>query len=427
MAKLVAKITIPLLLNNCYGMTNTIYNSGKNSGKNLMESISLMEPMLPPEGTSELNDLVVDLVAKAGHFAGMLNPVVSRSVGDLVRSMNCYYSNLIEGHDTHPRDIDQALAENYSNEPIKRALQREAVAHISVQKMIDTGVAPDFYPISSEYGQWIHKEFCERLPQELLWVKNPDTGETIRITPGMHRDGAVQVGRHIPPLPENLNAFLARFNVAYDSKKLSKIQQIISVAASHHRYVWIHPFYDGNGRVVRLMSYAALKNVEIGSELWSVARGLARQKDAYKSLLQEADEPRRGDLDGRGTLSQRALVDFCAFFLKVCIDQVEYMKDLLDFKTLSERMQLHVEEMIAMKQIPKGSFALLREALLVGEFERGKVSEITNLKDRAAREVMYALLKKGLLVSDTPRGTVRLGFPIDAVGRWFPLLYPESG
>ena len=391
-----------------------------------MESIGLMEPLLPPEGTSELNDLVIDLVSKASSFAGMLNPVVSKSVGDLVRSMNCYYSNLIEGHDTHPRDIDRAMAENYSSEPEKRALQKEAVAHISVQKMIDEGHAPELCSISSKYGQWIHKEFCERLPEELLWVKNPDTKEKIKVVPGRHRDGAVQVGRHIPPLPENIDIFLRRFNEAYDSRSLSKLQRIIAIAASHHRYVWIHPFYDGNGRVVRLMSYAALKNAKVGSELWSVARGLARQKKKYKSLLQAADGHRRGDLDGRGTLSQKALIDFCAFFMNICIDQVEYMSKLLDFTTLSERMRIHVEEMIAMKQLPKGSYSLLREALLVGEFERGKVVDITGFKDRAAREIMYALLKKGLLVSDTPRGSVRLGFPIDVVERWFPLLYPAT-
>lgn len=395
----------------------------------MTETIGLMEPLLPPEGAEgmgELNDLAVDLVSKASSFAGGLNPVVRKSVGDLVRNMNCYYSNLIEGHNTTPRDIDRALAEEYSSEPSKRALQKEAVAHIAVQKMIDEGNVPDFYPISSQYGRWIHKEFCDRLPEELLWIENPDTGEKIKIIAGEHRDGAVQVGRHIPPLPENLDRFLVRFDEAYNPKRLTKLARIISVAASHHRYVWIHPFYDGNGRVVRLMSYAALKEANVGSELWSVARGLARQKDKYKALLQAADEQRRGDLDGRGTLSQKALVDFCSFFLEACIDQVDYMSGLLNFKKLSERIRIHVEEMIAMKELPKGSYSLLREALLVGEFDRGQVEDLTGLKDRAARDVLYALVKKGLLVSDTPRGPVRLGFPIDVVERWFPLLYPVA-
>ncbi|MEE4240787.1 MAG: Fic family protein [Desulfopila sp.] len=392
----------------------------------MTEFIGLMEPMLPPDNASELNDLALDLVAKASAFAGMLNPIVASSVGGLVRSMNCYYSNLIEGHETHPYDIDRAIAQDYSNEPEKRALQKEAVAHIAVQKMIDEGKAPDICPLSSDYGRWIHKEFCDRMPEELLFVENRDTGEKIQVVPGVYREQNVKVGRHIPPLPENLRLFLKRFDEAYAGKRLSKLQRITSVAASHHRYVWIHPFLDGNGRVVRLMSYAAFKDINVGSELWSVARGLARQKDKYKSILQSADAPRQGDLDGRGTLSQKALVKFCEFFLKICIDQVEYMNSLLDFKVLSERMRIHVEEMIAMKELPKGSYALLREALLIGEFERGKAQEITGLKDRAAREVLYALVKKGLLVSDTPRGPVRLGFPIDVVERWFPLLYPST-
>ncbi len=392
----------------------------------MTETIGLMEPMLPPEGTSELSDLAIDLVAKANSFAGKLNPIVAHSVGDLVRSMNCYYSNLIEGHDTHPRDIDRALAEDYATEPKKRALQKEAVAHITVQKMIDANDDPELYPISSEYGHWIHKEFCDRLPEELLWVENPDTGEKIKVIPGLLRDGTVIVGRHIPPRPENLPAFLNRFDESYDINKLSKVQRIISVAASHHRLLWIHPFYDGNGRVARLMSYAALLQLGVGSDLWSVARGLARQSDKYKSLLQAADGDRRGDLDGRGTLSQKALIEFCDFFLRICIDQVEYMESLLDFKNLSERMRIYIEEEIAFKNLPKGSYALLREALLIGEFERNRAGELTGYKERAARDVLNTLTKKGLLVSDTPRSAVRLGFPIDVIERWFPLLYPTT-
>ena len=392
----------------------------------MAQSTGLMEPMLPSGDVTELNDLVADLMMKASGFAGTLNPIVSRSVGDLVRSMNCYYSNLIEGHDTHPRDIDRAMEDDYSSEPEKRALQKEAVAHIAVQRIMDEGKGPESFPISSDYGRWIHKEFCERLPEELLWVENPETGQKIKVAPGTYRDGEVRVGRHLPQLHDNLGRFLARFDEAYDAKRLSKIQNIIAVAASHHRYVWIHPFYDGNGRVVRLMSYAALKEANIGSELWSVARGLAREKSNYKSLLQAADGDRRGDLDGRGTLSQKALIDFCAFFLRICIDQVDYMSSILDFQKLSERMRIHVEEMIAMKELPKGSYALLREALLVGEFERGKVNEITGLGDRAARNVLSSLVNKGMLVSDTKRGPVRLGFPIDVIERWFPLLYPAT-
>jgi hypothetical protein len=84
------------------------------------------EPFMPAEGTAVLENLAFDLAREASE----LHPVVRLSVADLVRSMNCYYSNLIEGHNPHPRDIDRALAADYSSDPHRRDLQLEARAHI---------------------------------------------------------------------------------------------------------------------------------------------------------------------------------------------------------------------------------------------------------------------------------------------------------
>ncbi len=388
------------------------------------ESLRLMEPMLPTESHNELDDLVVELVQKSARLAGMINPIVQKSVGNLVRSINCYYSNLIEGHDTHPWDINRALAQDYSKEPEKRNLQLEAVAHIEVQKMIDEGSAPDVSPLSLEYILWLHKEFCSRLPDELLLVENPDTGEKIKVTPGQLRERSVRVGKHIPPLPENITSFILRFEQAYDPSILTRIKQIIAVAASHHRLLWIHPFLDGNGRVTRMMSYAALLRENIGSYLWSVSRGLARNETEYKKLLMDADNPRENDLDERGSLSEKALLNFCTFFLNICIDQINYMESILEPTELERRMKLYVEDEMSAGRLPKGSFLLLREALYAGEFERGKAPELTGYKERMARTTVSKLVKKGLLVSDTPKGKLKLGFPLDAVDRWFPRLYP---
>lgn len=390
----------------------------------MTEHTSLMEPMLPGEGNAILTDLVFDLIAKNAALSGRLHPVVGREIGRLIRSMNCYYSNLIEGHNTTPRDIDRALAGDYSTEPEKRALQKEAEAHIAVQAMIDSGDDPRCLPATTEYILWLHKEFCDRLPPELLQIENPDTGKSVKIIPGHMRDGEVSVGRHMPPLHQNLARFMTRFEEAYNSATLSKAGKVIAAGAAHHRLLWIHPFYDGNGRVARLMSYAMLLRMEAGSTLWSVARGLARNVAQYKKLLEAADSPRQGDRDGRGSLSEAALVEFCKFFLEVAIDQIDYMSSLLDTDELSRRIRLYCEDEIAAKRLPKGSDRILREALLTGEFERGKAPDITGYKERQAREVVGTLLKAGLLVSDSLRAPVRLGFPLDVLERWFPRLYP---
>jgi Fic family protein len=390
-----------------------------------MDSITLMEPMLPPDGESRLEDLAVDVATKASGLASQLPSAVRQGVGDLVRSMNCYYSNLIEGHDTHPRDIDRALSyADYSTDAQKRGLQREAVAHIEVQRLIDHHEDLQVETTSVDYLVWLHREFCQRLPEELLWVQNPDTGKRLRMTPGELRTGRVQVGRHIPPDAEALPRFMNRFAAAYDRKRLSKVRQIVALGAAHHRLLWIHPFYDGNGRVTRLMSHASLQRYGVGSSLWSVARGLARNVKEYKALLMAADEPRRGDLDGRGTLSTQALIKFCEFFLTICIDQIDFMASLLEPSDLLRRMRLHTEEEVQKGNLPKGSFPLLREALLSGKVQRGHAGEITGYGERMARNVVSNLIKKGYLKSDTTRSPLVLSFPIDAIERFFPKLYP---
>ena len=384
-----------------------------------------MEPMLPPDGESRLEDLALDMATKASGLASQLPLAVRKGVGDLVRSMNCYYSNLIEGHDTHPRDIDRALSHaDYSADPQKRVLQREAVAHIEVQRLIDNQEDLQVETTCVDYLTWLHREFCQRLPEELLWVQNPDTGERLRVVPGGLRAGWVQVGRHIPPDAEVLPRFLDRFAQAYDKNRLSKVRQIIALGAAHHRLLWIHPFYDGNGRVARLMSHASLQRCGVGSSLWSAARGLARNVKEYKALLMAADNPRFGDLDGRGTLSTKTLIAFCEFFMTVCIDQIDFMASLLEPSDLLRRMRLHIEEEMQVGNLHKGSFPILREALLTGEVPRGRTGEITGYGERMARNVVSDLIKKGYLKSETTRSLLVLSFPIDTVERWFPRLYP---
>lgn len=390
-----------------------------------MTDISAMEPLLPEEGNRGLDDLVVDLVAKANAFAAQLNPVLRHSVGELVRSMNCYYSNLIEGHDTHPVDIDRALAGDYSTEPKKRNLQFEARAHIEVQAMIDRGEMP-VPVISVDSILWLHSEFCRRMPDDLLWAENPETGERLRVRPGELRTRNVRVGRHIAPEPEALPGLLQRFVAGYGSRMLSRVQKIVGVAASHHRLGWIHPFMDGNGRVMRLFSHAMLRDLGVGSELWSVSRGLARRVEDYKALLMAADEPRRGDLDGRGNLTEAGLVRFCEFFLGSCIDQVTFMESLLEPRELLNRMEIWCEEEIRARRLLKGSWPLLREAVLAGEFARGQASALTGYQERQAGTVLNTLIKRGVLVSPTSRSKVRLGFPQEIVERWLPRLYPPG-
>ena len=121
------------------------------------------------------------------------------------------------------------------------------------------------------------------------------------------------------------------------------------------------------------------------------------------------------------------LEEFSAFFLTTCIDQVNFMSGLFEPQELLGRMEIWTAEEIRARRLLKGSWPLLREAVQAGEYPRGRAVELTSYEERQARTVLSKLLASGLLASDSERGSVRLGFPISVVERWFPRLYPSIG
>jgi len=370
-----------------------------------------------------LTDLALELAQKSAGFRRSLPASILSSLANLVRAMNCYYSNLIEGHDTHPVEIERALKHDYSKDVSKRNLQLEAKAHVCVQEWIDGGGLRG-RAISGGGIQEVHARFCELLPPDLLWVENPETQERVRVVPGELRGRDVTVGGHVPISPGALPRFLRRFEEVYGG--LNKTESILATAAAHHRLTWIHPFLDGNGRVARLMSHATLlEKLETGA-VWSVARGLARQVEAYKGHLAACDMTRRNDLDGRGNLSEEALAGFTKFFLEVCIDQVDFMEGLAQPDHLRARILLWAEAEIKLKNLPTKSTSVLEAVLYRGELRRGDVAAIVGTEERHARRIVAALVQKGVLVADSARAPLRLVFPAALASPWMPGLFPEK-
>ncbi len=198
----------------------------------------------------------------------------------------------------------------------------------------------------------------------------------LHMAPGNFRstpEEDVSVGRHVPPSSERVEAFVEYFADRYRSNRLGAGQRIIAIPAAHHRLNYIHPFLDGNGRVSRLVSHAMALKADIGAHgLWSISRGLARGLESrgdYKRMMDHADMPRQGDLDGRGNLSRRALMDFTIWSLRVCLDQVNFMEGLFGLETLIGRLKLYVER----RGLKSEALPLLEQVLLRGEFPRGEL------------------------------------------------------
>ena len=381
------------------------------------------EPLLPTLPQPELDALAEDVCRRGVVLKRLVRPVTEARIARLLRSVNSYYSNRIEGQQTHPRDIERALRKNFSKEPQKARLQRLAIAHIDTQQDMEARLAetPDLPVFGAEFLVSLHRGFYGRLTKE-----DRVTPEGDEVLAGEFRQRDVTVGGHLAPDWRSVPAFLKRAEDVYAAVR-GLSAKLIAIACAHHRLTWVHPFRDGNGRVVRLQSHAALLQHGAGSALWSVSRGLARDVQAYYARLADADLPRRGDLDGRGDLSEVGLVAFAKHFLETCLDQLTFMAQMLDLTTVRNRVQGYLLYLSQQdKEVRLEAAPALHYVFLAGSVPRGEFKQMTGLASRSADRAIAALLRRGLLESDSAKGPVRFGLPLEALAYYFPRLYPEA-
>jgi Fic family protein len=381
-----------------------------------------IEPILPEKHMGALEDTACTVILRAGRLQSKLRPQLREELAGITRLLHCYYSNLIEGQQTVVTEIEAALHDDFSAEPQKRDLQQLALAHLACQEWA-AGYGGS--PFAQEFLCEVHRRFYSELPESLR-TATAVTGAQVPITPGALRERDVRVGAHLAPPHSLLPGLLSHFRRRYDAPGQTLAARIVAIGASHHRLAWIHPFRDGNGRVVRIFSDTLIRQLGIDAGgLWSLSRGLAFARQEYYDRLAGADRE-RGDGDGDGHLSEGALRDYCDFTLRVMIDQIGFMDALLELDTLADRIEQYVRAEAGFGEMGSRILLLLHEALYRGEFQRGDAGRIAGAGERTGRTALSAAVEAGLLKSLTPKSPVRLALPAKVLGTYFPRLFPPG-
>jgi len=389
-----------------------------------------MLPMLPgPHKIDDLRPLAADVIARAAGLVAHGMPRLRALLRDALRPMNSYYTNKIEGQHTEPLLNEQAMPQDSSGSPDEARRQRIAIAHINTERWSETTWmafdAMTFFAPET-VSQIHHHLHAQLLPEDL--AQQGDDGEVDAVDPGEWRTRGVRVGNHVPPDPASIPAFMQRWHEAYRHARLGETA-LIALVAAHHRLAWIHPFLDGNGRTARLHTHIGLAGLGLTHGLWSPMRGLARSQTQYYERLIAADQPRQGDLDGRGNLTERGFVEFIEFFLGICVDQIQFMSGMLDLQAFEKRL---AQMLAALSQDSDTRFLRTEAApalsylATVDSMDRSRFKAMMGLAPRTADRVLADLFKIGILTSPSPRGPVELAIPL-LLFRWlFPRLWPEA-
>jgi Fic family protein len=295
-----------------------------------------------PADIAELTRLIVDVSGEIGVGLGV---ATARDLRALVTLANAHHSNRIEGYRADPIIVARFLS-SHTPEADLNDEAAAAIAHVRAQREIESRLDRDHMsmPTDIEFVRAIHETLYVAMPETLAKVDGP-CGVMSKVIPGRLRqegDHDIVVGRHQPPSSARVHAFVAHFAKRYRQVGASLTNRIAAIPAAHHRLSFIHPFPDGNGRVARLMSQGMARAVGIeAGGLWSISRALANgmgDTAAYLRMMDYADHPRMGALDGRGNLSRKALIEFSRWFLECVAAEMRFTADLFSGEAVTRRM-----------------------------------------------------------------------------------------
>ena len=389
----------------------------------LYESIRWLEPLLIDPVPADMVEMADQMLTLKGQLEALYPCETAERIGQLLQLTNSFYSNLIEGQYTEPKVIEQKAR-------IKRSakqLTELATSHVYVQRAFERIVdregphgwadlfSVDFIPL-------IHRGLFRDASAAELQIEGLDTP----MVPGQLRDVAqlnVSVGHHDAPAYQAVRPMLERMLMVY-GRIADPRYRLIAALADHHRLAWVHPFPDGNGRVVRMVTHLQLLKLGLASPLWSLSRGLAREHEAYYQHLAQADQHRHGDLDGRGQLSLKALQAFVRFMLRTCIDQMNYMLQALGRDALRARLERAVafdERFVAAGIKPEAARAL-HILITQGAVLRNDFKVYMGLGERTAINQLKQLVQLGVVDSPSPKSRlIHPGFPV-----WFAqMIFPD--
>lgn len=387
-----------------------------------------LTPFIPQDkAPADLQDAVDRLIQHDIELHGKIPAPLRLPMMNLLRQVNSYYSNKIEGNATDPEDILRSQEHAFDEDLL------EIKRHIEAQKRLTDDPIHTVEVCTRDAIARMHREFYTGMPDQYLNPKLNDGGATVRLVPGEFRQVDVVVGKHVPPSVDKMRSHMNWFENAYRLDRIHGLSRLFAAAGAHHRLMWIHPFLDGNGRTGRLFTDQYLKAAGMGGYgLWSMSRGFGRDVEAYYAALRAADHPRKGDLDGRCELSNSGLLVFTRYFVETALDQVQYFSSLLEPQILGDRIDSYFElrkrgaytnrkaQILSPLRIEARD--IYKTLLYQGDQQRADIQARLRVGEGTTRRILTQMASEGLIDLDGHK-PVSLNLSPDCIGFLFPHLW----
>ena len=275
--------------------------------------------LVKPDFDSSITDLIIELdYLRRKQLGGTTHPKIFFQLKRIFHTLESIGSARIEGNNTTITEFIENVEDN-SGRIDQNILEIQNIEKSML--FIDEHIQD--IAINKLFISELHKHIVENLSP-------PPRGEGDK-TPGAYRNHSISIAKsvHIPPAPYQITGYMEELLNFVGHSHPSKYD-LLKTAIAHHRFVWIHPFGNGNGRTVRLFTYAMLVKQGFNVNLGRIVNPTAifcNDRDLYYKYLSKAD---------KGTKS--GVLGWCEYVLSGLKAEIEKIDRLLDYDYLDKNI-----------------------------------------------------------------------------------------
>lgn len=340
--------------------------------------------LIQPQFESRLTDLVIELDhLRKKRLGGTTHPHVFFQLKSIFQTLESIGSARIEGNNTTIAEFIETKLEDreYINEQIQEIRNIEECINF-----IDED--SDNIQLGRIFISDLHKMLVRGLTP-------PPQGEGDK-TPGLYRNYSVEIkgASHKPPETQQQVEGYMQELFDFLNEPHSQKYDLLKMALAHHRFMWIHPFGNGNGRVGRLLTYALLVkagfNVHVGRILNPTAV-FCIDRDEYYKYLSAADTDNEDDL-----------INWCTYVLEGLKSEIDKIDMLLNYDYLKESILLPaLEHASKMKYIDSNEYKILKVTVEKQVVQNSDIQEVLKGKHMTSiSRYIRSLKEKNMLVSE---------------------------
>jgi len=338
--------------------------------------------LIKPDFDSPLTDLIIELEhLRKRDLGGSTHPEVFFQLRNIFHWLESLGSARIEGNNT---TIAEYVETKIDRVPVVRNPNLLEIDNIDGAMEFIEDTVKD-YPINKSFVSELHKLVVENLPP-------PPSGEG-DLTPGQYRTHNIKIlqAEHIPPDALLIDSLMEEL-FAFINSETSTKYDLLKAAIAHHRFVWIHPFGNGNGRTVRLFTYAMLVKNGLNLNSGRIINPTAvfcSNRNTYYDMLAIADSGKDNDI-----------LQWCTYVLQGLKEEIEKIDRFSDYNYLKNEILLPaISFSLERKYITNIESRILKKAADLQIIKNEDLKEVLTDKSTSqiSREIKKLVDKKMLI------------------------------